>query len=61
MSHGCINNLVNAGQWEGVLRASLIEVFEIDTKAPGLILLRHHDQVGYLVRVLDFSNEPGLE
>ena len=33
-------------QWEGVLRAGFVEVFEIDTKAPGFVLLWYHDQVG---------------
>ena len=31
---------------EGILGAGLVEVFEIDTKAPGFVLLWHHVQVG---------------
>ena len=33
--YSCVNNLVNVRQWEGVFRASLVEVLEIDTQAPG--------------------------
>ena len=42
MSCGGIDDLINAGEGEGILRASLIEVFEIDTGAricPSLVPL----------------------
>ena len=31
VSCGSVNNLIDAGEGEGILRASLVEVFEIDT------------------------------
>ena len=34
VSCGCVNDLVDAGQWEGVFRASLVEVFEVEIQAP---------------------------
>ena len=34
MSRGSINNLIDAREREGILRASLVEVFEIDAQAP---------------------------
>ena len=37
MSRGCINNLIDVGEREGILRAGLVEVFEIDAYAPGFI------------------------
>ena len=45
MSCGSIDDLVDAGEGEGILRAGLIKVFEIDAQAPGFILLWHHHQV----------------
>ena len=61
MSCGNINDLINVGEGEGILRASLVEVFEIDTQAPGFILLWYHYQVCQLVRIFDVFDESGLD
>ena len=45
MSCGSIDDLINAGEREGILRAVLVEVFKIDTKTLGLALLRYYNQV----------------
>ena len=39
MSCSSVNNLIDAREGEGILRAGLVEVFEIDAQAPGFILL----------------------
>ena len=61
MSCGGVDDLINAGEGEGILRASLVEVLEIDTQAPGFVLLWYHHQVCQPVRMFDFSNESGLD
>ena len=53
--------MINAGEGEGILRASLVEVFETDTQASGFVLLWYHHQVCQPVRMFDFSNESGLD
>ena len=58
---GSINDLVDVGEGEGILGASLIEVFEIDAQAPGFVLLWHHHQVCQPVRMFYFSNESDLD
>ena len=45
MSYSSINNLIDVGEGEGILRESLIEVFEVDTQALGFVLLWYHHQV----------------
>ena len=45
------------GRGEGILRASLVEVFEIDTHAPGFVLLWYHHKVCQPVQMIDFFNE----
>ena len=42
VSCGSIDNLIDAGEREGILWASLVEVFKIDTQAPGFVLLWYH-------------------
>ena len=61
MSCGSVDDLINAGEGEGILRASLVEVFEIDTQAPGFVLLWYHHQVCQPVRMFDLSNESGFD
>ena len=61
VSCGSVDDLINAGEGEGILRASLVEVFEIDAQAPGFILLSHHHQVCSPVRVFYLSDESGLD
>ena len=45
MSCGGVNDLINAEEEEGILRAGFVEVFEIDAWAPGFVLLWKHHQV----------------
>ena len=45
VSYGGIDNLIDAGEREGILWASLVEVFEINTKALGFVLLWYHYQI----------------
>ena len=61
MSCGGINDLVDAGEGEGILRASLVKVFEIDASSPGFILLWYHYQVCQPVRMFDIFDESGLD
>ena len=61
MPCGRVNDLVNAGKREGVLRVGLVKVFEIDTKALGFVLLWYHDHVCQLVRVFDLTDEPSFQ
>ena len=61
MSCGGVDDLVNAGEGEEILRASVVEVFEIDAQAPGFALLWYHHQVCQPVWMFDFSNESGLD
>ena len=56
-----INNLIDAGEGEGIVGAGLVEVFEIDAQVPGPILLWYHDQIGEPVGVFDLSYESNLE
>ena len=42
MSYGSIDDLIDAWEGEGILSASFIEVFEIDAKALGFVLLLYH-------------------
>ena len=49
------------GEGEEILGASLVEVFKIDARAPGFVLLWNHHQVCQPVRVFDFSNESGFD
>ena len=61
VSCGSIDNLIDAGEGEGILWASLVKVLEIDAQAPGFVILWYHHQVCYPVRVFYFSNESGLQ
>ena len=61
MSCGGVNDLINAGEGEGILRAGFVEVFEIDAQALGFVLLWYHHQVCQPVQMFDFSNESGLD
>ena len=61
MSCGSIDDLIDAGAREGILRASLVEVFEIDAQAPGFVLLWYHHQVCQPVRMFYLSDESGLD
>ena len=45
MPCGSVDDLVDAGEREGVLWASLVKVFEVDTKAPGFVLFGYHNQI----------------
>ena len=45
LSYGSIDNLIDAGEGEGILWASLVKVFKINTQAPGFVLLSYHHQV----------------
>ena len=45
VSCGGIDNLIDTGEGEGILWASLVKVFKIDTQAPGFVLLWYHHQV----------------
>ena len=60
MSCGGVDDLINEGEGEGILGASLVVVFEIDAQAPGFVLHWYHHQVCQPVRMFDFSNESGL-
>ena len=40
-----VDNLIDAGEGEGILRASLIEVFKIDAQLSGFVLLWYHHHV----------------
>jgi len=53
--------LIDAGEGEGILRACLVEVFKIDTQAPGFVLLWYHHQICQPVRMFYFSNESCLD
>ena len=44
-SRDSVDNLIDAGEWEGILWAGLVEVLKIDTQAPGFVLLWYHHQV----------------
>ena len=61
MSCGGVNDLINAGEGEGILRAGLVEVFEIDTQVPGFVILWYRHQVCQPVQMFDFSNESGFD
>ena len=61
MSCGSVDDLVDAREGEGILGASLVEVFEIDAEAPGFVLLWYHYQICQPIRMLDISDEYGLE
>ena len=45
VSCGSVDNLIDAGEGEGILWASLVKVFKINTQAPGFVLLWYHHQV----------------
>lgn len=51
----CVDNLVNARQWEGVFGESLVEVLEIDTQALGFVFLWYSLRPEILVRGMDVS------
>ena len=58
MSCGSVDDLIDAGEGEGILRASLVEAFEIDTQAPGFVLLictitRFASQSGCLISLMN--------
>ena len=61
MSCGGVDDLVDAREGEGILGASLVEVFEVDTQAPRFVLLWYHYQVRQPIRMLDISDESGLK
>ena len=61
MSCGGIDDLINVGEGEGILRARLIEVFKIDAQALGFILLWYHYQVCQPVRMFNISDESVLD
>ena len=45
VSCGSVDNLIDAGEGEGILWASLVKVFKINAQALGFVLLCYHDQV----------------
>src|SRR3954462_7573885 len=45
VSCGGIDDLINSREGKGILWAGLIKVFEVDTQAPGFVLLWSHSQV----------------
>src|SRR4051812_5195175 len=45
VSCGGVDNLINAGEGEGILWASLVKVFKINAHAPGFVLPWYHHQV----------------
>ena len=61
MSCGSVNDLINAREGEGILRASLVKVFEVDAYASGFILVWYHYQVCQPVRMFNISDESGLD
>ena len=56
-----IDDLIDAREGKGILGASLVEVFEVDTQAPGFVLLWYHYQVRQPIRMFDISDESGLK
>ena len=53
--------MINSGKGKRILRASLVEILEIDRQAPGFIFVWYHHQVCQPVRMLDLSDESGLD
>ena len=49
--------MVNSGQGEVVLQASAIQIYEVDARSPFPVCLFDHDDVGQLLRVIDFPDE----
>ena len=56
-----IDDLIDAREGEGILVATLVEVFEVDAQAPGFVLLWYHYQICQPIRMLDISDESGLK
>ena len=61
MSSCGVDDLIDAREGKGILGASLVEVFEVDAQAPGLVLLCYHYQVHQPIWMFDISNEFDLE
>ena len=61
MASYCIHYLVNTGEGERILRASVIEVRVIDAHTPLAILLRDDHDIGQPLRVLNIFDEASGE
>ena len=55
---GGVDDLVEAREWEWILRVGLVEVGEVDTHAFLSPLLRHNHRVSQPIWVADLANDP---
>ena len=50
-----VHKLVNPGQREAVLWVGAIQIREVDAHSPFSICLFDHENIGQLLRIVDFS------